>query len=483
MKNYNELAEKKPEDIRVYLINPPSPGKIKMIREGRCMQRSGVWTAIWPPYSLCMGAAILEKKGMKVKLNDCVVEEIGFEQLKKNITDFKPNAIIINTSTPCIESDLKVAKIAKKVNDKVITIAIGIHVSELPEESFSMQPQLDIIIRNEIEDAIDELFSFKSNIKDIKGISYVGEDRNVHRNLRREFIHDLDKLPFPAWNHLDFSKYTVPFSERPFLLLATARGCPRKCTFCMAKPYYGESLRYRSPKNVVDEMEYVMNNYKVNDFLMWTEGFTMNNGYAIDICKEILKRGLKVKWACNSRVDTINDGLLSYMKKSGCWMIGYGVESGNQKILDHVKKGITVEQIRNAANLTKRYGIEATAHCMVGFPGETKETVKQTVELVKELDFDFAQFYCAVPMPWTELYKEAKEKGHIVSKDWELYEQNFSVMKTGYLEPKEVMKLRKRAYRSFYFRPKMIFRTLSRIRNFQQLKIFIIMVKDFLTWI
>lgn len=482
MKNYKSFVGKKLDDLRVYLINPPSPGEVKMIREGRCMQRSGVWTAVWPPYSLCMAAAILEKKGIKVKLNDCVVEEIDFEQLKENIIDFKPHVVVINTSTPCIESDLKVAEIAKEVSEDILTVAIGIHVSELSEESFKMQPHLDVIFRNEIEGTVDEFFNFRSGIEDIKGISYKVEGK-IHNNSKRDFIKDLDSLPFPAWHHLDFSKYTVPFFGRPFLLLATARGCPHQCTFCMAKPYYGEALRYRSPKNVVDEMEYVMNKHEINDFLMWTEGFTMNNKYSMDICKEILARELDVKWACNSRVDSINDELLSYMKKAGCWMIGYGVESGNQQVLDNVKKGIKVEDIRNAAKLTKKYGIEATAHCMVGFPGDTKKTVKETVDLVKELDFDFVQFYCAVPMPWTEMYKEAEKKGHIVSRNWELYEQNFSVMKTDHLEPKEVMKLREKAYKSFYFRPKMVFRTLMRIRSFRQFKIFLAMVKDFLTWI
>ena len=163
-------------------------------------------------------------------------------------------------------------------------------------------------------------------------------------------------------------------------------------------------------------------------------------------------------------------------------MVGYGVESGNQDILNSIKKGITVEQIIKAAKLTKKYGMESAAHCMVGFPGETKETIKQTVDLVKKAGYDFAQFYCAVPMPWTKLYHEAKEKGLIVSNEWRLYEQNYSVMKTGHLSPKEVMKLREKAYKSFYFQPKIVLRTMGRIRNYRQFKIFLAMVKDFLTW-
>lgn len=483
MKNYNQLVGKKLEDIKVYLINPPSPGKIKMIREGRCMQRSGTWTTIWPPYSLCMIATILEKKGIKVKLSDCVVEGIDFKQLKKDIAHFQPNAIIINTSTPCIENDLSAARVAKEFDKSIITIAIGIHVTELAKESFKMEPELDIIIRNEVEDTVDEFFNFKSKIEDIKGISYIEENKKINNNPKRGFIDDLDRLPIPAWHHIDFNNYTLPFYGRPFLLLATARGCPYQCTFCSAKPYYGAKLRYRSPKRVVDEIEYIVNNYSITDFLIWTEGFTINNKYAIEICKDIIKRKLKISWICNSRVDTVSEKLLDYMKKAGCWMIGFGIESGNQDILDHTKKGIKIEDIKNAVNLAKKKGIEVTAHCIVGLLGETKSSTKQTVDLVKKIDADFAQFYCAVPMPWTKLYKEAKEKGYIVSEDWKLYEQNYSVMKTGHLDPGEVMKLRNKAYKSFYLQPKIIFKTLKRIRNFQQLKIFMIMVRDFLTWV
>jgi anaerobic magnesium-protoporphyrin IX monomethyl ester cyclase len=482
MERYKKILSKKPSDLKVYLINPPSPGKIKMIREGRCMQRSGTWTTIWPPYSLCMIAAILENKGIKIKLSDCVVEGIDFEKLKIKVKEFGPDAVIINTSTPCIDNDLRVARAVREVNDDILTIAIGIHVTELPEPSFTTEPKLDLIIRNEVEETIDEIFSLKTGIDKINGISY-REHGKVHNNANRGFIGNLDKLPFPAWHYINFKYYTLPFYDRPFLLLATARGCPYRCTFCSAKPYYGGKLRFRSPKKVVDEMEYAVNNHKINEFLMWTEGFTINNEYAISICKEILDRKLKVNWVCNSRVDTVTENLLDYMKKAGCWMIGYGVESGSQEILDHAKKGIKLQDIKNAITMTKKKGIEVTAHCIIGLIGETKKTVKQTVDLVKKLDVDFAQFYCVVPMPWTELYAEAKNKGYIVTEDWSLYEQNFSVMKTGHLSPEEVVRLRDKAYKSFYLQPKIIFRTLKRIRNYNQLKKFTIMVKDFLTWV
>lgn len=449
------------------------------------MQRSGTWTAIWAPYSLCMGAAILEDLKIECKISDCVVEEMNFNKLKKDIKDFNPNAIIINTSTPSIDNDLKTASLAKSVNPDILTVAIGIHPSEKPDECFEMDKNLDLIIRGEPEEAFKELFDIlrdNGSYNKLKGISYKKDNKIIH-NEYRPLMHDLDWLPFPAWHLINLKHYTLPFSDKPFLLLGTARGCPHKCTFCFAKAYYGRGLRLRSPKKIVDEIEYVKDKFGVDDLLMWTEAFTINNKYCIEICDEIINRKLKIKFVCNSRVDSVNLALLKKLKQAGCWMIGYGIESGNQKILDGTKKGITLEQSKKAVKLTKQVGIEVTAHTVVGLLGESPETVRETLKFIKEIDPEFAQFYCVVPMPWTEIYEEAKEKGYIVSDDYHLYEQNFSVMHTGKMSPEEVVKWREWLYRRFYMRPITVWRTMKRIRNWDNLKKFAYMVKDFLTWV
>ena len=470
---------------KIYLINPPViDPKIKMIREGRCMQRSGTWTAIWAPYSLCIGAAILQDLGIECKVSDCVVEEMSFNDLKGAIKDFNPDAIIINTSTPSIDNDLSTSKIAKKISPDILTIAIGIHPTVMPNESFKLEPSLDLIIRGEMEETLKELFSLilkNKDYKKIKGISY--KNNKVINNPDRPFMKNLDWLPIPAWNLVDLKYYALPFSDKPFLLVGTARGCPYNCSFCTAKPYYGRGLRYRDVRKIVDEIEYIKKRYKVDEFLMWTEAFTENKQYCIQICDEIIKRNLKISFVCNSRVDSIDEELLKKLKQAGCWMIGFGIESGNQDLLDRTGKGITLEQSRRACRLTKKAGIEITAHCLIGLLGESPQTVRKTYKFVKELDPEFAQFYCVVPMPWTDIYKEAKAKGWIKSEDYHLYEQNFSVMHTGKMTPQEVMKWREWIYKKFYIRPITILRTVKKIRNFNNLKKFAYMVKDFLTWV
>ena len=471
---------------KVYLINPPViDPKIKMIREGRCMQRSGTWTAIWAPYSLCISAAILENLGIECKVSDCVVEEMDFKKLKEEIKNFNPDAVIINTSTPSIDNDLSTASLAKKINSSIKTIIIGIHPTELTKECFGMCKDIDVIIRGEIEETLMELFSLilkNKSYEKIKGIA-CKKGKKITINNKRQFMKNLDWLPVPAWNLINLKYYTLPFSDKPFLLLGTARGCPYNCSFCNAKPYYGQGLRYRSSKKIVDEIEYIKNRYKVDEFLMWTEAFTADRKYCMSICNEILKRKLNIKFVCNSRVNSVDTELLAKLKQAGCWMIGFGIESGNQEIIDRTGKGITLEQSRRACKLTRQAGIEITAHCIIGLLGESPETVRQTYNFVKEIDPDFAQFYCAVPMPWTRMYKEAKEKGLITSEDYHLYEQNFSVMHTGKMAPEEVVKWREWIYKRFYLRPIVVWRTIKRIRNFDNLKKFVFMVKDFLTWV
>ena len=197
----------------------------------------------------------------------------------------------------------------------------------------------------------------------------------------------------------------------------------------------------------------------------------------------IRQKGLKIRWVCNSRVDNVDFEMLKRMKEAGCWMIGYGIESSNQEILDRAKKGIKVEQIEEACEMTRKAGIEISAHIVLGLPGETAKTIKETTLFAKSIGFDYAQFYCATPWPGTELYEMAQKEGWL-KKDapWSDYEQDISVLDMDGLSAEEMTRLRKKAFKSFYFYPLTVFRTLSKIRSFSELKYFLWMVKNFLAW-
>ena len=470
--------------MKIYLLNPPAPQGIKMVREGRCMQRKGAWTTVWPPSSLAYIAAVLREDNFEVFLNDCIVEEINAQKVGELIKAKRPGLVIINTATASITSDLAIADQIKRIDNDIKTAAIGIHVSALPEDSIRMAEGLDFIIRGEPEITSRELaraIRGSRDIASVEGVSFKTNGEVVH-NKDREYISDLDTLPFPAWDLINPKNYPMPFTDRPFLLLTTSKGCPYACTFCPAEPYYGKRLRLRKPERVVDEIEWLKDKFGVKDILFWSETFTISRDFVNTVCAEIIRRNLKVNWVCNSRVDTVNPEMLENMKRAGCWMIGFGIESGVQQILDRANKGIRLERVKQAVEMSKAAGIETTAHVIFGLPGETPQTAQKTIDFIKYLDVDFAQFYCMVPWPSTKIYQEAKQKGWLVSDDWSFYEQNYSVMSTDTMSAEMVVKYRKKAFRDFYYRPRMVFKTLRRIKSFKDLKIFSDMLREFLTW-
>jgi len=470
--------------MKILFINPPT--NVSMVKEGRCMQRKGAWTAVWAPITLATSAALLRDSGFDVRIIDCSVEVLTLEEVCDICRQYKPDLVIINTATPSIESDLNFAAVVKDLNlGEIKVAAIGIHVSVLAEECLKMQSRLDFVVRGEAEFTLKELaeaLRSKGEISKVKGVSYHYGDKITH-NPDADFPDDLDSLPFPAWDLIDINKYRLPFKDKPFLLVSTGKGCPYNCIFCCTKPYYGSKLRLRSPARVVDEIEWAGDKFNVKDFLFWTESFTLNKEYAISICNEIISRGLSVDWVCNSRVDAVSPDLLKTLKKAGCWMIGYGIESGDQAILDMAKKNTTLKQIEQAIRWTKDVGIEVTAHTIFGLPGETRLSIDKTMKFLKKMDVDFAQIYCAVPFPGSSLFDLAKRNNWILNKDWMFFEQNFSVLDIGSINADAVMSLRKKALIGFYFRPRPIFKTIRRIRSFKDLKVFLNMLREFISWI
>ncbi|MDD5440554.1 MAG: radical SAM protein, partial [Candidatus Omnitrophica bacterium] len=371
--------------MNVLIINPPAADGVKIVREGRCMQRQEAWGTSWAPLSLAIIAALLRDHAFDVVLKDCSNDGIGFEELKNIIRDFKPALIIANTSTPSIASDLKVSSVQQEADAGIITVFFGIHVTALPEETFAMNPDVRFIAGGEPEYTLLDLavsIRDKQDLRAVKGLIYKDHGR-VIRNEPRPFIEDLDRLPMPAWEFVNIKKYCLPITNRPFLLVLTGRGCPYPCTFCAAGTFYGKKPRMRSPGKIVAEMKAVRERYGVNDFLFWSENAIMDRGQMLAIARGLAEEVPGVRWVSNGRADMADEELLKAMRKAGCWMIGYGVEAGTQRVLDMMHKNITVADIERAVRLTKKCGIEVTGHVIVGFPGETGEDVAATIALVK----------------------------------------------------------------------------------------------------
>jgi len=473
------------ESMKVHLINPPSPGELGFTREGRCMQKEGVWTTTWPPISLTQTAAILRERGYEVRVNDCSVEGVDREALRAILKDFSPQLVVMNSTTPSLNFDMTIPALVKEELPEAKVAAFGIHVGTLPEETFSMSDALDYIVRGEPEYTIADLADGLANETDLSAIAGLSLRRNgaIFHAQNRGFFKNLDEMPYPAWDLIDLDNYKLPFSGRHFLMVTTARGCPYDCIYCVAQSYYGRKIRMRKVPKIVDEIEYLGERYGVRDFFFWSESFTIIKAAIKELCREILRRNLKVRWVCNSRVDNIDQELLELMKKAGCWMISYGIESGEQAILDAIKKDITLDQIRETVYLTRRIGFQIAGHFVLGLPGETAQTLQKTYDFACSLDLDYAQFYCASPWPGSEFYRMAKSEGWLASHNWDDFEQDKSVTNYPGLSADEITRFRNWASRRFYLRPKIVWRTMTRMRSPAEVKNFLRMLRAFLTWI
>ncbi|MFH1202765.1 MAG: radical SAM protein [Candidatus Omnitrophota bacterium] len=445
--------------MRIYFLNAPAVGGTKYIREGRCMQSVSSWAAIWPPITLGILAAIAARKS-DVCLVDCNVEDLNEKSLLEDIENFRPDAVVINTAFPTIDSDMDIARRIKEKNKDIKTIGFGVYFALLEKDSLRDYPHLDFAIFGEPEETFDELLDCLldkgNNLEDIKGLIFRRNGQLI-QNQTRPFIKDLDRLPYPGRDLFKNEKYILPHNGRAFALINTSRGCPYPCIFCIAPFYYGREIRRHSLKYVMDEIAECVKKYNIKDFLFWEEAFTLDKKYCLDLCEAIIKSNLNISWAATTRADAVDENVLYKMKEARCNLLGLGIESASQKILDTAKKQETLKDIERAVGLCRKVGIKTMGHLIFGLPGETKKSGEQTIKYALRLGLDYLQSYCAVPYPKTELWQIAKKNGWITTYKWSDY--NFggsSILNTDSIRPEEVNYLRDKAFRKFYLRPSFI---------------------------
>jgi len=436
------------------LLNPPHPKGKGFTREGRCTQESGAWATQWPPLSLATCARVVERDGHNLRVIDCPAVGVDRSSLAAMIKQIQPDFVFWNTATPTLKDDLALAETVRKAAPHAVTGVYGTHVTVLPEVALQ-SPCIDAVIRGEPEQTTRELCACQDGqITGVQGISYKHRrDGKLHHNPDRGFLPPED-IPSPAWYHLDTRPYRLPISGKRFLIIAPIRGCPFDCSFCTASVYYGKKLRKRPIQNVVDEIEENIRRFKVRDFLVWADTFTANRKYIEDFCHEILGRALKIFWTCNSRVDTVDKNLLSLMKQAGLWMISFGLESGNIEILKRTRKKIDLETSEIAVTAAHQLGIRVSGHFMLGLPGETEKTLQETLDFALGLPLDIAQFYAAAPFPGTEMYEDAVQNNWLRADSG--FSQSQACMDLPGLPAHRVDAFRRRAFRAFYMRPRIL---------------------------
>ena len=412
----------------------------------------------YPPLNLLIIAGALKEEGHMVKLVDLdLIEENIFEMLEKAIQEFKPDIAGITFTSALYGQCMKTIEIVRKYAPNALIIAGGSHASSDPKSV--LEKDIDIAIMGEGDYAVNEII--KHELKDLKGIAYKNEKKEIIINPPRPFEKDLDKTPLPDYDLVDIYAYNMPYTLRrsfPVAPLETSRGCLFGCVYC-TKSVQGRTFRVKSPQRVFQEIK-ALKERGYKEFHIVDDMFTTFPSRSKEVCNLLMDNNIDMKWMCSNgiRVNSVSEELLRMMKKAGCYSISFGVESGNDKILKRIDKAATTDEARNAIKLCKKVGIQTICFFMFGLPDETEENLRETLDFAKELNPDIAKFDIMIPLPSTVIYEEWKGK-YIESYNWDDYA--FHKRKPIYNHPNiswdTLNKYYHKAYREFYLRPSYIF--------------------------
>jgi radical SAM superfamily enzyme YgiQ (UPF0313 family) len=433
------------------------------------------------PDWLLTAVAVLEEAGFGVDFLDGAALNLERSEVLSALKKSNPGLLVLHTTTPSIDSDLIYASLTKELLPGCQTVAVGPHVTAEPEDTLKRaNGTLDVVIRGEYDYTLRELVQLASSgwdmckLSEIAGISYLDqENKPVHTALRPYL--DVNELPFPSWQHIDPKWYRDAGKRFPFITLISGRGCFGRCTFCRDVPLMaGKKLRMRDPELVVDEIEYDFSLFPyLREVMFETDTFTASPKHVEGVCREILRRNLKMTWSCNCRTD-VDLKLLPLMKQAGCRMLMVGFEFGTQEALDAVKKGTTLEQSVRLAKEAQRLGFTVHGCFMFGAPGESMESALKTIDFAKSLPMDTIQFSGICAYPGTEIYQQASKNGNLVPNTWrEWVDENWeqvTVLDYPGLSKEEIDQLIDRGLREFYLRPSQMIRMAIGIRTQDDLR-------------
>lgn len=431
--------------------------------------------AIRPPDWLAYATAVLEEAGEQAELYDFPAMNWDNDRLRQLIREKQPQFVVLDSTTPSIYSDIECARIAKQESPARV-IMVGTHATALPEQTLKeAKGAIDVIALGEYDYTIRDIVQGWDNLENIPGICYLDKG-GFHTTSPRPLIADLDNLPFPAWHHIDIRKYFDAGRLYPYIDIIAGRGCPYQCTFCLwPQLMFGQKYRFRSVKSVIHEIEYdlkIFPHLKQGEFFFEDDTFTVNKERALELCEEIRRRGLKITWSCNARPDIYDLELFKAMKASGCRLLLVGFESGDQEILNRMKKNLKVEDSVQFMKTAKDAGLQVHGCFVFGMPGETMETMEKTLQFALSLGLTTVQFAGAVPFPGTEYYNSCESQGLLKAKSWtdwlESGEQTPIVDYPG-LTSQEINAYVDKSLKCFYFRPSYMWNFLLKTKDLNDL--------------
>lgn len=412
-----------------------------------------------PPLGVAYIAAVLRNSNHDVKILDANISKDQIYDIRKMVAEYSPNIVGISASTSIMQVSIKIANLIRNMSGNIKIILGGVHPTLFPKEVIQ-ESCIDYVVHGEGEETIVELVTAIEKSKEpagILGVAYKNKGEIIV-NGPRPFIKDLDKLPFPAYDLLLINEYYSPqISKIPFTSMITSRGCYYHCIFCDTHVVFGRKYRFNSPERSIKELKYLINTFKVKEIMFKDSDFTLNQERVEELCELMIRERINIRWSCNGRVGGVSLALLNKMRKAGCRLVQYGVESGDEEILDTLKKQITIKQVKETFSMSKKAGLKTVANFMIGNPGETKESIEKTIKLVREIKADFCNFKFITPFPGTELYNMACQNGWLLDNFDPLnLIENKCVMNATKMSTKELQQMLKKLYRSFYLRPSYI---------------------------
>jgi len=495
------MERERSKRLDVLVLNPPSPDGDLFLRDIARVGRRTRDGIIWPQTALAQIGAVLKEAGYSVDVVDAIGLGMTWPEFEQYMWKHKPRYMVIHATAPTLTNDMRTTFVGKAVG--TISMAIGTHVTPMTRETLEAYPTLDVVIRGEPEMSIldvmrtidravqakGELDTVEVGNADLKapwrkmpfpdasylttrgrflgvspktvsealretlGVGFRDEHGEVQINPDRPFIANLDDLPIPLHEMLPWRKYKVPIVGGPYTFVLSSRGCPAGCRYCIKHVTYQSSVRHRSPDHVLKEL-YLLKEMGMHHIHFEADLFTVQKEFVHDLCNAIIKDGIKIRWSCNSRVDFVDEAELRLMKQAGCFMIAWGLESGSEEVLKRARKGTNPKRIREAIGWSHRAGIKNWGYFIVGLPGETVDTIQQTIALAKELPVDIALFHIATPYPGTPFYYEAVANGWIQMNQWEDYDMySHTVLNYPHLSSKQLEYWAKRAAREWSLRP------------------------------
>ena len=457
--------------MNILLINP------SLIREtighySRGMEKT---RGVYPSLGLLSIASVLEAKEHCLRVIECDVEKDPDFILEETLRNFKPEVVGIYTMTWTFRQSCSlVRKVRERLPDTKI-IAGGPNVASFPKLSVKYGG-FDYAVVGEGEETVVELIEAIERGKEIrlvKGIVFKDQG-TVVQTESRPYIEDINNIPFPARHLVVMDRFRDVFTrEQRFATMMSSRGCPFNCTYCDRKNRMGRRWRPRDPSNIVEEITEVVKRFKIREFMFFDDEFVIDKGRTHELCEQLMQKGLDIIWECRARVDMVDKRLLDAMKKAGCYRIRFGFESGDNRILNILRKGITIEQSIETTRWAQEAGIEIFGYFMMGSPEETQETLQKTINLALMLDPDYAVFSKTILIAGSELFDWGVENDLIAKDYWERFlrgEENASApcISTKELPGFVVDEAISRANRAFYLRPRYVLKRLGRIRSFRQ---------------